>query len=99
MGQVTSSSQPPPDGAALRRRAAGVLSASAVRRGGFDELIEAAVAGGGSGQHVGGTPAERRAVGQLRIVSHLLQRRAGRVPRAPAKAPGSSPGLRADGAD
>jgi hypothetical protein len=62
------------------------------------ELIEPVMADGGSGQHADGTPAERRAVGQLRIVSHLLQRRAGRVPRAPAKAPGSSPGLRADGA-
>jgi hypothetical protein len=49
------------------------------------ELIEPVMADGGSGQHAGGTPAERRAVGQLRIVSHLLQRRAGRVPRARPK--------------
>src|SRR5262249_18507236 len=73
------------EGPAIRCPEVGALAAD-------DELIEAAVAGGGSGQHAGGAPAERRAVGQLRIASHLLQRRAGRVPRAPAKPPGSSPG-------
>jgi hypothetical protein len=58
-----------------------------------DELVEPAAAYGGSGQHAGGTSAERRAVGQrLRRAGHLLQRRAGRVPRAPAKPPDSSPG-------
>jgi hypothetical protein len=50
-----------------------------------------------SGQHASGTAAERRAIERLRTVGHLPQRRAGRIPRAPAEPPGFVAGLRADG--